>query len=110
MPHEPGNPPIPEPFFLETSGAARLWVRTPAGQDMGAILRSQVLHYRFRATTSGADALATYPAHRKEIDEAVLRRIAAGSLEPILLREADFDLRPASGAPPAQGVAAVRPS
>lgn len=100
MPQESSHPPQPAPFFHDASGAVRLWVRTPAGRDVGAILRPQVLHYRFRATTSGADALTTYLEYRTEIDAAVLRRFAAGSLEPILLREADFGLRSAPAPPP----------
>jgi hypothetical protein len=75
-----------------------LWVRTPADESVGAIPRTQVPHYRFRETTNGPDSLTTCLAHKTEIDQAVLRRIAAGSLEPILLREADFGRRPAGAA------------
>jgi hypothetical protein len=42
---------------------------------------------------SGVDALTTYQHHRAEIEAAVLRRIATGSLEPVLLRESDFGAR-----------------
>lgn len=100
MTPESSHPPQPAPFFHDESGAVRLWVRTPAGRDVGAILRPQVLRYCFRETTSGADALATYLDHRPEIDAAVLRRFAAGSLEPILLREADFGHRSPLVPPP----------
>lgn len=81
---------MPDAFFHEESGAVRLWVRTEAGGCMGAIARKAVLHYRFGAALDGVDALKTYQDHRQEVDAAVLRRIAAGSLEPVILREADF--------------------
>lgn len=100
MSNTPSDEPLPEPYFHDESGALRLWVRTQGGQDVGAILRKEVLHFRFRAAASGADALTIYLAHRDEIDAAVLRRIAAGSIEPVLLREGDFDARPRGEAPP----------
>jgi hypothetical protein len=78
----------------------RLWVRTPGGTVMGAIARKSVLNARFGAAAGDTDALAIYQAHRAQVDAAVLRRIAAGSLEPVLLREADFGER---GAKPVQG-------
>ncbi len=87
---EPVEPPA---FFHEESGAVRFWVRTAAGGWMGAIARKQVLHFRFGAMDSGDDALKIYQDHRQEIDAAVLRRVAAGSIEPVILREADFKLR-----------------
>jgi hypothetical protein len=68
-------------------------VRTPDGAVVGAIARKALLSIRFRAATSDADAVAIYLGHQAEIDAAVLRRIAAGSLEPVLLREADFGAR-----------------
>lgn len=83
---------LPEPFVHDESGAVHFWVQTPAGDMVGAIVRKAALHFRFRAAASGADALTTYQAHQAEIDAAVLRRIAAGSIEPVILREADFDV------------------
>lgn len=80
----------PAPFFHEDSGAVRFWVRTHHGTFVGASIRKDVLHFRFRAVTDGADALSVYAAHRREIDAAVLRRIADGSIEPVILREANF--------------------
>lgn len=80
----------PEAFFHEESGAVRSWVRTQAGACLGAIVRKEVLHRRFGASADGVDALKTYHDHRQEIDAVVLRRVAAGSLEPVILREADF--------------------
>ncbi len=87
------EPAAPQAFFHEESGAVRFWVPTAAGGWMGAIARKQVLHFRFGAALDGADALKVYQDHRHEIDAAVLRRVDAGSIEPVILREADFKLR-----------------
>ncbi len=90
----PASEPMePQAFFHEESGAVRFWVRTAAGGWIGAIARKQVLHFRFGAMVSGDDALKVYQDHRHAIDAAVLRRVAAGSIEPVILREADFKLR-----------------
>jgi hypothetical protein len=84
---------LPEPFVHDESGAVRFWVQTDAGDTVGAIVRKEALHYRFKSAASGVDVLKTYRDHREEIDAAVLRRIATGSIEPVILREADFDVR-----------------
>lgn len=84
---------LPDPFVHEESGAVRFWVQTDSGEMVGAIIRKEALHYRFRGAASGADVLTTYQANRGEIDAAVLRRVAAGSIEPVILREADFAAR-----------------
>jgi hypothetical protein len=87
----PASEPMePQAFFHEESGAVRFWVRAPAGGWMGAIARKQVPRFRFGAMENGDDALKVYQDHRHEIDAAVLRRVAAGSIEPVILREADF--------------------
>lgn len=57
------------------------------------MVRKEVLHFRFQAAAGGAAALKAYLDHRGEIDAAVLRRVAAGSIEPVMLREADFGPR-----------------
>jgi hypothetical protein len=84
---------LPQAYFDDTAGMVYLWVRTDAGFPMGAMLRKEVLHFRFNAAMSGEDALTTYQQHRAEIDATVLRRIASGSIEPVLLRESDFGAR-----------------
>jgi hypothetical protein len=90
----PPDSPLPsalrEAFFHADSSAVRFWVHDPAGHAVGAIIRQQILHHRFQADISGSDALVVYTRHRGEIDAAVLRRIATGSIEPVLLREADL--------------------
>jgi hypothetical protein len=80
----------PEPFFHEASNAVRFWVGTQAGTVVGASITKQTLHFRFRADTDSAHAVAAYLSNRAAIDSAVHRRLAQGSLDPVLLREADF--------------------
>lgn len=87
------DPALPQAYFDDAAGVVYLWVRTAAGFPMGAMLRKEVLHFRFGADISGVDAMTTYQHHRTEIEAAVLRRIAAGSIEPVLLRESDFGAR-----------------
>ena len=41
------------------------------------------------------DPLETYKAHAQDINDAVRRRVAQGSLEPVMVRE--FDLRVPGG-------------
>lgn len=86
----PTDDTTPESYFHVDSGAVRFWVRGATDGFVGASIRTAVLHYRFGAAIGGADALDTYLAHRSEIDAAVARRIAQGSREPVMLREADF--------------------
>jgi hypothetical protein len=86
--------PLPPPFFHQDSEGVRFWVRLPAGVPIGAILTKPLLHYRFDAKPDGSDAVAIYEKHRSEIDAAVLRRVAAGSIEPVMLREHDLAPRP----------------
>jgi hypothetical protein len=93
MSHVVDDPALPQAYFDDTAGVVYLWVRTLAGFPMGAMLRKEVLHFRFHADMSGADALATFQQHRPEVEAAVLRRIASGSIEPVLLRESDFGAR-----------------
>jgi hypothetical protein len=80
----------PAPSLHADSGAVRFAVDTEDGMRVGASISKEVLHYRYKAAWDGADALATYLAHRAEIDQAVRRRVAAGSIEPVMLRETDL--------------------
>lgn len=85
----------PAPFFHEDSGAVRFWVLADADQFVGASVSKEALHYRFQSGLAGSDALASYLLHRGEIDAAVRRRIASGSIEPVMLRERDMAQVPA---------------
>jgi hypothetical protein len=78
----------PEPFFHEPSGTVRFWVPV-AGVPIGASIGKETLHYRFAPQRTDDDPLATYLENAPEIDAAVRRRAAAGSIEPVMLREWD---------------------
>lgn len=78
------------PYFHLESGALRFWVDLGGGARMGASISTRVLHYRFKGDLDGSDAVAVYQEHRAAIDAAVRRRIASGSIEPVMLREADL--------------------
>jgi hypothetical protein len=83
--------PLPDCYFHDESGSVRFWVRSDAGRSVGAIIRKETLHYRYNAVIgSGTDALQAYQTHRGDIDVAVLRRLAKGSIEPVMLRESDL--------------------
>jgi hypothetical protein len=78
------------PYFHLESGALRFWVDMGGGARVGASIAARVLHYRFGGDLGGSDAEAVYQRHREQIDAAVRRRVEAGSLEPVMLREADL--------------------
>jgi hypothetical protein len=78
-------------FFHNESGTVRFFVLIE-GETVGASISRETLHYRYRPDAHGADPLETYAANAGDIEAAVRRRIAAGSLRPVLLRE--FDVRP----------------
>lgn len=84
----------PAPHFHQESGALRFWVAVDDGRFIGASISAQTLHYRFKGELSGADAVLTYEAHRAAIDAAVQRRVAGGSIEPVMLREYDVGAAP----------------
>ena len=78
-------------YFHADSASVRFWV-TVGDQLVGASVGKAALHYRYMPQASDDDPLATYLAHAAEIDAVVRRRVAGGSIEPVMLRE--FDLRP----------------
>jgi len=77
-------------FFHPNSRSVRFSVLID-GQPVGGSISEATLHYRFRPTAVAEDPLETYSAHAHEIHDAVRRRVAEGSLEPVMLRE--YDLR-----------------
>lgn len=77
-------------YFHADSGCVRFSVLV-AGQPIGASISSSTLHHRFSPQMKDDEPLATYLSHAAEIDEAVCRRVASGSIEPVMLRE--FDVR-----------------
>ena len=80
-----------EPAFLHAeSGTVRFWVLID-GEEVGASVSPQSLHFRYRPDARNEDPLETYHANAAHIESVVRRRVAGGSLKPVLLRE--FDLR-----------------
>jgi hypothetical protein len=77
-----------EPFFHLASGTVRFWVPVD-GELVGASITKETLHYRYHAQNNDDDPLVTYIANAAEIDAAVRRRVAAGSREPVMLRDSD---------------------
>jgi Protein of unknown function (DUF1488) len=82
------------PFFHEASGSVHFWVAID-GVLVGARIGKETLHYCYRSNASDDQPMDTYARHAQDLDAAVRRRFAAGSLEPVLLRE--FDLHEPSG-------------
>jgi hypothetical protein len=83
--------PLQPAYFHADSGAVRFWVLID-GQEIGASVSRQTLHYSFRRDAQGDDPLETYKAYVDDLEAAVRRRVAKGSREPVMLRE--FDLLP----------------
>jgi len=77
------------PCIHDSSGAIRFYVRIN-GIPVGALVSKEALHYRYRPDANGEDAMDTYLANAADIEAAVRRRVAKGSIEPVMLREADL--------------------
>ena len=77
-------------FFHAPSDAVRFWVQID-DKLVGATIGRNTLHYRFQPNKTDDQPLATYMANAAEIEAAVRRRVATGSIEPVMLRE--YDLR-----------------
>ncbi|MBT9599497.1 MAG: hypothetical protein IV094_26245 [Vitreoscilla sp.] len=78
-------------FFHEPSGSVRFWVLIE-GVYVGATVRKETLHYRFQPNAVDDDPLATYLANVPLMDAAVRRRVAKGSIEPVMLRDPDVSV------------------
>jgi hypothetical protein len=94
---------IDSPFFHEGSGEVRFSVIVN-GEYVWASIGRATLHYHFHPAVQGDDPLKTFTAHAIEIKAAVRRRVAAGSLQPVMLRE--FDLHD-SDSPDDAGIGAA---
>jgi hypothetical protein len=75
------------------SGTVRFWVLVD-DQLVGASIGKETLHYRYKAHMSDDEPLATYTQNEAEIHAAVRRRVAAGSREPVMLRDPDVRRAP----------------
>jgi hypothetical protein len=84
---------IPAAYFHADSSAVRFWIEV-AGLPVGASVGQAVLHYRFQPGRQDDDPMTTYLAHSEEIHDAVRRRVAQGSIEPVILREHDLQALP----------------
>lgn len=82
----------PSAFFHIPSGTVRFWVLVN-GISVGATIGKATLRYRYRPYEIEDEPLATYISNSAEIDAAVRRRVAGGSVEPVMLQ--DHDVRPA---------------
>ena len=78
-----------QPYFHEASGTVRFWVLI-GGEEVGAMVGKETLHYRYRPTAMDDLPLDTFALHTEELDAAVRRRVLAGAFVPVMLRE--FDL------------------
>jgi hypothetical protein len=83
------NTPLPAPFFHEESQEVRFYVLID-GEPVGASVGRMTLHYTFRKNATGENPLDTYAAEAARLEAAVRRRVASGSLKPVMLRERDF--------------------
>lgn len=84
---------LPVPYFHDDSASVRFWVDID-GLAVGASVGKTALHYHFMPGKSDDQPLPTYLAHAAEIDAVVRRRVAAGSIEPVMLRESDLRALP----------------
>jgi hypothetical protein len=78
-----------DPYFHTETGAVRFWVPID-DQLVGASISRETLHYSFRPGVQGDDPLETFNTYASDIIAAVKRRVAQGSIEPVMLREHDL--------------------
>ncbi len=88
----------PAAFYHQDSEAVRFWVPIADG-FVGASIRRAVLQYHFRPKGSEEEPIATYARHAAELGAAVQRRVAQGSIEPVMLRESDLGPGPGNAGP-----------
>jgi hypothetical protein len=82
------------PIFNELLRSVSFWVPIDA-RLVNANIRRETLHDCYCPTAVNDNPLDTYKLHAPEIDAAVRRRVAEGSVEPVVLRQ--FDLPKADG-------------
>jgi len=92
-PPAPEDTETPQPFLHLPSGTVRFWVLVD-GRFVGSSIRREILHYRYHATQTDDDPMVTYAENLSEIHAAVRRRVAKGSFEPVMLRDADIQAAP----------------
>ena len=82
------------PFFSERSAAVLFWVPI-AGIAVGASVSRETLHRLFAPDAADDDPLVTFRSHHERLEDAVRRRVANGSIEPVMI--AEHDLQPGPG-------------
>lgn len=81
------------PFFSERSDAVLFWVPI-VGISVGASVGRETLRHRYAPLSVDEDPMTTFRAHCAALEEAVRRRVANGSIEPVMIRERDLELDP----------------
>ena len=81
------------PFFHEDSGSVRFWVPI-AGIAVGAAVNRDTLQQFDDGPSVAGDPLVAFRENQAEIEDAVRRRVAAGAIEPVVIREPDLRLDP----------------
>jgi hypothetical protein len=76
-------------FSHEGSESIRFWVQVD-DKRIGASVKKSALHFRFAPNAVDEDPMSTFRKNQACLEEAVRRRVAGGSLEPIMLREPDL--------------------
>ncbi len=76
-------------FIHDDSASVRFWVQVD-DHLIGASVSKSTLHYCFKPHRNDDEAMATYREHAQALHDAVRRRVAAGSREPVILRETDL--------------------
>jgi len=84
---------LPTPYFHADTQAVRFWVLID-GEPLGASVSPATLHHCFRPGAQNEAPLDTYLAFSAELEAAVRRRVAQGSIEPVMLREYDLRAQP----------------
>lgn len=79
-----------DPFFSERSGSVLFWVPI-AGIAVGASVSRETLQHHYAPLSADEDPMATFLAHFAGLENAVRRRVASGSIEPVMLRESDLE-------------------
>jgi hypothetical protein len=82
-------------FLHEGSRSIRFWVSID-GALVGASVSSETLRFSYAPQAPTQDPLVTFRANIAGLEEAVRRRVAKGSIEPVMLREFDLRVAPKS--------------
>ena len=79
------------PIFHDAARTVRFWVPVN-GVAVCAMVDEATLRCCFVPPQPRESALSLVGAHQKELDDIVRRKIAAGSVEPVMLHDSDFPI------------------